>query len=139
MGKALSCVGLACVLVACASESSPPFTACKLGELTGTWRARYTETNGDCGPIPDETVVFSPGKQDPAAAACTFLTNTTSADKCRADLDWRCPPAKGDGIVRWTGVLRHVGEGALSADLSLYINASAGVCRSTYTITMTRL
>lgn len=126
------------VLTACSSEA-PPFTDCRLGELTGTWRAHYTETNGDCGPIPDETAVFSPGKQDPATAGCKTLTATTSADRCRMDLDWTCPPAKGSGTVRWTGVLRHTGRDTLAADLSLQINIPAGYCRSTYLVTMTRL
>lgn len=41
------------VLAAC-SSADDVFTDCHIGELTGTWRTHYSETDGDCGPISDE-------------------------------------------------------------------------------------
>jgi len=138
MGKS-SILVLGITVAACSSESSTTFTDCKIGELTGTWRVTYTETDGTCGPLPSETASFNPGKQDPAAANCTFRTNTISADKCRADQDWTCPTTSGRGTSRWTGVTTHSTTNTLSSTLTLQLTDPSITCRSTYTVIWTRL
>lgn len=131
-------VALAVAVIGCSSAESDKDSSftCAMGSLTGTWRTHYTETNGDCGPIPDETNVFNPGKFDPA---CTVRTNKFSADKCRWDADWSCPTTDKQGTQAWVMVTRQTGSDKLESSATVTLSHPTGVCRSTYTMSTTRL
>lgn len=125
-----------------ATTPEPPTTfECQLGELTGTWRLKYTETNGSCGRLPDETVVLGAQGPDSGTSDCTLAAGTISADKCRLDQDFTCPSGDGlNGKVRWVGVTKHVAKDRLESDMTISIREHPKIsCQSTYTITWTRL
>jgi hypothetical protein len=116
------------------SNSSEPFTACTIGELRGTWRVTYAETDGTCGKVPSETVVLMPGNTK-AASACTFATDRISPDRCRLDLDFTCPlTAPTSGSQHWVGALRQTSPTNLSGSMTLQVTTGAVTCRSTYDI-----
>jgi hypothetical protein len=110
---------------------------CALGELAGTWRLHYVETDGTCGPIEDQSGIFNPGEPAPG---CTLDSRIISADKCRLDTAFTCPLADGLAFQGWTIVLTQVASGRLSGTGTAELNhPSAGSCRSTYDIMVTRL
>ncbi len=121
---------VAATLVACSSEADT-FTDCKLGQLTGTWHVSYTERDGNCGRIADETVTLSPATAAEAQSKCTYATNTVSSDRCRADQDFTCPLTGAQGSQRWVGTLRHVTERSLSGRYTVQVTGDV-TCRSTY-------
>ncbi len=111
---------------------------CAFGELSGTWRVHYEETNGNCGAIADETVVLGTAP-DPAAASCTRAADVISQDKCRADEDFTCPTADSRGTQHWIGTLHHTASDRVSGSLTVQVNHPAfGLCRSTYDVIWTR-
>lgn len=111
---------------------------CAFGELSGTWRVHYEETNGNCGAIADETVVLGTAP-DPAAASCTRAADVISQDKCRADEDFTCPTADNRGTQHWIGTLHHTATDRVSGSLTVQVNhPSIGLCRSTYDVIWTR-
>lgn len=118
-------------------EEESDFT-CALGSLTGTWRITYAEQDGDCGPVPAETVSLGgSGGTDPG---CTYAPKKPSADKCSLEFDFSCPTTDGKGSQRWTGITRQVAEKKLISDATAQVqHPDAGVCRSTYTMTWARL
>lgn len=122
------------------SADDDKFTDCHLGDGTvvGTWRTHYQETDGTCGPIPDETNIF-----DPNAApqpGCTQSQAQVSADKCRVDLAWSCPTTDGNGTQSWVVVLTQTGPGTLKGTGTVQANhTSLGTCRSTYAMTLTKI
>jgi len=132
-------VGVACVLAAgCSGADDEPFTACKLGQLTGTWRTSYVELDGTCGRLADETVTLSASSVAESQAKCSYAANTISADRCRIEQDFTCPLATGSGQQRWTGVTRHTAEGTLQGTMTVQVTGPL-LCRSTYAVTTTRL
>lgn len=135
MRKAI--VTLAVALGACSSSSDDKPFACALGELRGTWRIAYVETDGTCGALADETVVLSDGAAAQSASTCTTTTSEISADKCRLDTDTTCPLTGATGAQRWIGSLRHVADGRLSGSMTVQVTG-ASTCRSTYDVTWTR-
>lgn len=131
-------VGLA-GLVACSGADDPPFTNCRLGQLSGTWRASYVETGGTCGAIADETVVLSAGLVAEAQSTCTYAANQISQDRCRIDQDFTCPLANAAGSQRWSGVTRQIAAGAMRGEMTVQVNGSRGSCRSSYVVSWTQL
>lgn len=136
---------MVCSLAVCAAcggsdsdgAAAPPQFECAIGQLTGTWRAQYVETNGTCGPIADET--FIAGVPDPSGQ-CTVTTSQVSSDRCRIDIAFNCPTTDGQGTVAWVVVLRQTSQTQLSGTGTVQVNhAVLGTCRSTYDITVTRL
>lgn len=131
---------LAFLLAACDQEE-PPALVCSLGELTGTWRVTYDEKNGNCGPIPAETVASDAAKPPkPSEDPCTRRLHRVSSDRCRFDFDFTCPTTDGAGAQRWVGVTKQTAEDRLESDVTVELDhPELGVCRSTYTATWTRL
>jgi len=131
-------VAAAAALVACSGEDDEAFTDCAIGELTGTWRTRYTETDGTCGPISDETTVFDPNSEP--SPGCTVTANNISADKCRAEFAFTCPTTDNQGTQSWTQVIDQTGSGTLEGTATVQLNHPSIVgCRSTYDLTISRL
>jgi hypothetical protein len=119
------------------NDKDEDFT-CALGELTGTWRWHYDETDGNCGAIADETAIFQPGAAPPPG--CQIDTQIVSSDKCRLDSAFTCPTADDMGVQGWTLVLHHVAADRLGGTGTAQLNhPTIGTCRSTYNITVTRL
>jgi hypothetical protein len=121
------------ILVACGSDS---FT-CTIGELAGgTWRLAYVETNGTCGPIPDETYNTSTpgGGQD-----CSIAARTISADKCHLETAFTCLTTDGAGIYSWTIVLDQTAPDRLEGTGTVQLQHPAGTCRGTYDLNMRKL
>ena len=137
MEKVLTCVAAIGMLVACSSTTEAPF-ACALGELTGTWQIAYSETDGNCGKLATETVVFSPGAVAEAKATCKYDSQAVSADKCRIDLDYTCPLTTGSGSQRWTGAMHQTAAGTVTGSMTVQATAGGQACRSTYDVTWTR-
>lgn len=124
---------------ACGSDDDK-FTDCHFGDgsLGGTWRTHYVETDGNCGPISDETSVLD--TNTPPQPGCTQTTNTISSDKCRADLAWSCPTTDGNGTQSWVVVLTQTGPETIKGTGTVQLNhPTAGTCRSTYAMTLTKL
>jgi hypothetical protein len=114
-----------------------PFT-CSLGEATGTWRVHYDTQDGDCGDVPDETVLLT-GATD-GGGQCSNVTGIVSPDKCRTDVDLNCPTTDSKGTQHWTGVLNQTAAGTISGTMTVQANhPPEGPCRGTYTVTYTRL
>jgi hypothetical protein len=128
----------ALVAVACGGDDDESFRDCGLGQLRGTWRIRYTETDGNCGPISDETAVFDPDA--PLPAGCTRQAQSVSADKCRMDLAWTCPTTDGAGKQAWVMVMLQRSHTRLEGTATVQLDhPSLGSCRSTYSLAITKL
>ena len=117
-------------------SSCSDFSDCRIGELTGTWRMSYTERNGNCGDVADETVNFNSlgGGGD-----CAVYAESISADQCVFETDFECPFDGGRGTQRWVLHLRQIGEGRISGTGTAQVQHVSGVCRSTYDIERRRL
>jgi hypothetical protein len=124
--------------VGCAAESEDEAFACELGELTGTWRISYQETNGSCGRIADTTLVISESLVEEAEEACTYASSAISPDRCRIDQDYTCVTGDGRGSERWVGTMRHSARDTVSGSMTLQLDHAEVFCRSTYAITWTR-
>jgi hypothetical protein len=129
----------AIALAACSDDDDAPAFQCRMGELTGTWRVSYRETNGSCGPVSEETVVLESQTNQGAAAACTYGANKPSPDKCTLSLDYTCPLNGVQGTQQWIGQLRQTAANRLEGSFSVQVQGSPGVCRSTYDVTWTQL
>lgn len=129
------------VVLGCSSgpdDAEEPFTDCAIGELTGAWRFRYAETDGNCGALADETVILEPDGDPPDG--CDLESVEISDDQCRMDQAFSCPLNDGQGEQSWVLVLKQMasehleGSGTLQASHPIL-----GSCRSTYDITASRL
>lgn len=131
---------VAAAMLACGSSDGSgeePYT-CAIGELVGTWRWHYDETDGTCGQIPDETGIFDPNAEP--APGCTIASSSVSDDKCRSDTAFTCPTTDNLGDQSWVMVVHHSGAGLLTGTATVQINHSTlGTCRSTYDVTVTEL
>ena len=119
-------------------DSAPAFT-CAIGSLPGgSWRWHYTETNGSCGAIADETIL--PGS-DVGTSSCTGVTNQISADRCTVDFAKTCPLNSTTiiGTQTWVGHLVQTAATELHGSATLQAVAPFGSCRSTYSIAVTKL
>ena len=105
-------------------------------KLTGTWRWEYDETDGNCGPIADETVNLASGG---GGEGCTYASVMTSSDQCRQDADFTCPTLDGEGTQHWVMVTHHTDDGRLEATATVQLDHPSGSCRSTYDITIDEL
>jgi hypothetical protein len=128
--KTMIPISLLLVVLGCGSEE--PFT-CALGELTGTWRAHYVETNGNCGSIPDATVMAN------SESDCTVESQQVSADKCRKDSTVTCPTTDGLGTSSQVSVMTQVAADRIEGTTTVQIVHLTGTCRSTYDLTVSRL
>lgn len=125
------------------SHSTPPSVHCAQGELTGTWRLHYTEVDGTCGPIQDETVnltaVNTPGSPS-SPSACTTASDQVSSDKCVRETDFTCPPADGEaGTVHWTLSTKQVSDTEIQGTGTVEIRLGTRYCRSTYNTDLVKL
>ena len=137
--KVLLAMTAGAVLGCSSSSSGKPFTACTIGSLTGTWHVTYVETDGTCGKLAAETVVFTPGKSGSGSDTCTFDAQQISADHCRMDLDFTCPLTGAPGTQRWIGATHQVSATELTSSMTLSVASSTlGSCRSTYTLDWTQ-
>jgi len=122
------------LLGGCGSDSGS--TDCALGQLTGTWRVSYSQINGNCGSIPDETVNTSaPG----GGATCTIAVRTISPDKCHFESDFTCPTTDSAGIVHWVLVMDQVASDLIEGTGTAQLQHPVGTCRSTYDLPMRQL
>jgi hypothetical protein len=129
-----------CLLVAsgCNTVPNDENFDCAVGKLSDTWSFHYDETSGTCGPISDETGVFEPGT--PSAPGCKIASQMVASDKCKVDTTFTCPTADGQAVQNWTLTLNQVGEDRLTGTGTVQVNhPTLGNCRSTYSITVTRL
>lgn len=137
----------AALLFGCGSTASstgappaPPFTACEIGQLGGAWLVSYTEVDGNCGPVPDETVVAPSGAPmkvgggvDAGGPQCTIAAQTISADKCEIDDDFTCTLLGGTaGTQHWSGALHQTSAVDIVGRVSLQLLEPMAACRSTY-------
>jgi hypothetical protein len=133
---ACALVGCSVALTAACSDDSEPFDDCSLGELSGIWRSSYTETNGTCGPIADETVVAG----QPGGAGCTVTYEAFSEDRCRMERAFACDIIEPiEATTSWTVVMNQVGPSQLSGSGTVQVNSQVIACRSSYLIQVTRL
>jgi len=116
-------------------DGGDAFEDCAIDALTGAWRLSYTETDGTCGPIQDETFILG-GTGD---GACTEHANTISDDRCEQTLDFTCPTTDGAGTQRWVMVLEQVGEEHIAGTGTVQLDHPEGTCRSTYDLDLQAL
>lgn len=139
MEKIGAAVVVGMMLVACSSESddAAPAVTCSIGELRGTWRVSYVETDGNCGQIPDEMAVFSENSQG-APSSCQVDVFDVAADKCRVDMNFTCPLNGVSGSQQWAGVLKQTADDKIEGTMTAQVDGATADCRSTYAVTWTR-
>lgn len=143
MVRMLVGVGLLVAVTACSSEhaAAAPFT-CSIGSLTGAWHATYRETNGTCGPVADERVVFpaagSTSTADAGADPCTYGPRNTSADHCRLDADFTCPLNGVRGTQHWVSTMHQTSATTLEGPWTVQVVTPTSTCRSSYDVTWTQ-
>lgn len=131
-----------------ASEGTPRaggFT-CFLGTMTGTWRSKYTQKDGNCGPIADQVdALGDDATPAPPPKPGTTLSNgckvdafTVSSDNCRVDFDLTCP--NGRGTIRTVGVHKQVSPTQVDTteQFSAY-DPAQGSCTGNYDIVQTKI
>jgi hypothetical protein len=120
------------------AASSGGTSFCALGTLTGTWRSHYTQTNGDCGGVDDETLMIGSSIAD--SAGCTYYASDLSPDRCRLSVDFSCPTTN-DGVTQhWVITMSQVSATTIIATGTLRTtHPITGTCRSTYEIDIGRL
>ena len=130
-------VALALSLSACGGSDTPSFT-CTIGSLSGAWQTHYTESNGSCGPIVDETTVFG---SSGGSSSCTGVTANVSADHCAIDTTSTCPLSSTtiSGTQSWVIHFTQASLTELDGTGTVQVVSSAGSCRSTYAITVKKL
>ena len=119
-------------LSACGSDEEP-FDDCNIGNIDGAWRVSYSEDDGTCGPLADETVVFggSGGGGD-----CTAETDI-SDDQCEATIEAYCTDGETyEQSLVWA--LTQTGEESISGIVTLMFEDAGFACRSTYDVDMRR-
>jgi hypothetical protein len=122
------------------SGADEPFRDCNLDTLSGTWRISYRETNGDCGPIPDETVNLASAGSGSAASTCSTQAYGISPNKCRVEQAFTCATTDGAGTTAWTMVVQQMSPTSVSGTATAQLtHRTLGTCRSTYAMTWTRL
>lgn len=117
-------------LSACGSDSEP-FENCTLGELTGAWRISYSEDDGTCGPLADETIVFDGS----GGEGCEVLSFEVSEDQCEGALHTFCTDGstfEQDNVL----VLTQTGEDTIEGTFAVMYADSSFSCRSTYDVDM---
>jgi hypothetical protein len=125
------------------SGADEPFRDCNMDSLSGTWRVSYRQTNGDCGPISDETVnisAASSGSSSSSGGGCRTLAYGISPNKCRVEQSFTCPTNDNRGTQSWTMVSQQTSPTSVSGTATVQLTHSTlGSCRSTYAMTWTRL
>jgi hypothetical protein len=141
MPRAVVTLSVGLMLASCGGGSSggapapAPFT-CAIGELTGAWLVHYVETNGNCGPLNDETVLAGVPQ---TSSGCTVQSQQISTDKCTLDIQATCPTTDGLGTQTWVDALHQVSSTKLTGTGTVQVNhPTLGICRSTYNITITQ-
>jgi hypothetical protein len=124
---------LSLLFCACTIEPTKEeqFEACAIGQLTGNWRFHYTQTQGNCGAIADQTGT------NPGAApgdGCNVESSAISKDKCSVTQRFTCNLKDNLGTQAWVLTLRQVATDRIQGSGSLQINYPTGVCRSAYAI-----
>jgi len=115
------------------------FTECNLGTVSGAWQVHYTETSGNCGPISDDTLIYT-GGVSAIAAECSLTTTTSLDGQCRMLGSSECRTKDDLAMQEWTWALTQTsvdqakGNGKVRAD-----HTTLGNCQSTYEITIRRL
>lgn len=132
---------LALLLLACDKDEPEPLQ-CSLGELTGTWRVVYTRKDGDCGPLPADTLAADGiNKTKPSEDPCSYKLRRISSDRCRFDFDYTCPSDDAKGSARFVGVTKQTEEGKLESDMTIQLDHPDPdlVCQGTYGAVWTKL
>lgn len=142
MTKLVCGVGFAVLVAACASStgSTAPLV-CKIGSLTGAWRASYVEVSGTCGPVADERVIFpAPGSAptDAGPDPCTYAARDIAPDHCRADADFTCPLIGVSGTQHWVSTMHQTSATTLEGPWTLQVVTRGTTCRSSYDVTWTQ-
>jgi len=110
----------------------------------GTYRTRWTEISGDCGPQPDalSPEIWQLNDQDIKWRGCTG-TVVDSKNNCRVtQVDIRCQDSQTGYVTTSTSVLDWSREGSHAVgEESLRVNGPDGelVCYSTYKVERIRL
>lgn len=129
------------MLAACSGTDEKPFTDCRIGELTGTWKQHLDEIDGTCGKASDVTVILNPIAASDGGVdqnGCSTPIRSVSADKCRIDMQIAC--ANKDGKSRFIYVLKHTAATQLTGSVQFENDDRVyGYCRSTYNVTWTQL
>jgi len=105
---------------------------CSIGNLQGIWGIHYLETNGTCGPLPDQRA----GAGRPVPYNCTVHSAPISADRCSIEVDASCPTIDGRGMQDWVITMRQTSYTRLEGRGALQIT---GVCASSYDMTMDKI
>jgi hypothetical protein len=142
--KNIAVLAAALTLIACGGSSSSDSSSnsaltCGLGtgSLTGTWRTHYTQTDGNCGAIPDETNMMGSSSMPPG---CTLAARNVSADNCHLSIDFTCPTSDNLGTQHWVVAYSQVSATEILATGTVQVShATLGTCRSTYNVDITKL
>jgi hypothetical protein len=132
--------GLFSALAGCGDNSDDKSSLkCNINTLSGTWRVDYEERNGTCGPVPSETLTLTVSGLDEGTSPCEDHSRSVSNDLCRQDYDYTCPTTDKQGTQRWTGIIRQTAKDRLEGEATAQLSHPTGNCRSTYTVTWTKL
>lgn len=124
---------LALAVIGCAGEDDAGVpTECDRDDRRGTYLVQYTQTDGDCGPLPDELIILPPSADNPAVTDCEF-DERWSKGNCRVDTEASCF----DGS-RLVGYSEQVDSNAGVLRGKATVTGPDNRCRSTYEIEWTR-
>jgi hypothetical protein len=110
---------------------------------SGIYAFEYTERDGDCGPLPNETIDGA-GDRRSIPPDCTEGYIRYSPDNCRVESNWRCPePTLGQGYYTDTAINTDWDEagrnGSASMRRLLKDPQARLICGSTYDVRITKL
>lgn len=125
-------VALCLLLCACSGSSQSGPCANRQGSFT----ARFTERQGDCGPITEQVVVFGGAQMQMASMNCTGTQNTTT-DNCSITTDLTCFVPATSSNVRLAGTVHWDQAGKTATGTTQMTVMDPGglvVCTSTYNV-----
>lgn len=124
------------ILFASSLMSCGGFDECRIGDLEGQWLLRYSETRGNCGPLPDVLFVGMPIPDD---ANCVVNSAEISSDQCRLSSNVTCPTSDNRGTVVISHVVDQTAANLLEGICTVQLTHVEGNCSSTYDAEVERL
>lgn len=150
MQRILSAItAVACVALGCASASSTEPVGSGHGQCAprvGAYRASYTLRTGNCGPIPEEVVIYNqidPDAGTQPSSTCSGPGSTMSVDNCEVTFDVTCPnngyetggSSRVVGNAKWSVSADHA---ASTVQFTLFGPAGQVRCTGTYDLAIVK-
>lgn len=141
----LSCASLLCLLsLACAADPEPDTKQVDASECVtrgAVYYVEYFELDGDCGPLPDNTIVVPRDGKLTVSADCD---DRGWSEGCSVFVDRTCrdeTPSGADFVLTVTGQVGWAddGSGAVGVETIKMVAEDGSSCLSTYRVEFTRI